>query len=68
MLSVNQTIEVECVYLAIDNKHLSYDACNEVVGHFYKTNTEQYAYLLWLINRWIYIRKNIYELPAKRIY
>ena len=66
ILTLNKIIEVECVFLAIDQKHLPYDLCFEVAGHFTKRNTEQYVYLLWLINRWILIRKHKYELPPRR--
>ena len=36
MLALYQIIETECVFLAIDQKHLPYDLCYEVVGVFYK--------------------------------
>lgn len=67
MLSLAETIEVECVFLAIDQKHLPYDLCNDVVGHFYKKHPEQYAYLFWLINRWVLLRSHKYELPKRGI-
>ena len=45
MLTLYQIIETECVFLAIDQKHLPYDICYEVVGVLYKKKTEQYSYL-----------------------
>ena len=65
MLTLYQIIEVECCFLAIDQKHLPYDICYDIVG-FLTKNTEQYAYLLWLLNRWVRIRKHKYELPPPR--
>ena len=34
MLTLYQIIETECCFLAIDQKHLPYDICYEVVGVF----------------------------------
>ena len=36
MLTLYQITETECVFLAIDQTHLPYDICYEVVGVFYK--------------------------------
>ena len=43
MLTLYQIIETECVFLAIDQKHLPYEFCFEIVGLYNTKNTEQYS-------------------------
>lgn len=65
MLSDNQITEVEGVFLAIESKKISYDLSSAFIERFYDTNREQYKYLLWLLNRWVLLRKDKNHLPKR---
>ena len=64
MLSKNQIVMINAIYLAIDSGDLSDELCWLLVESVEK-NIEEHAYLLWLLNRWKYhLRKHKYHLPT----
>ena len=65
MLTDKQITMVEAVYLAIDNGELSEDLCQSLVDNLYLHNKECHIYLIWLLNRWVSLRKHKYHLPIR---
>ena len=65
MLSKNQIVMINAIYLAIDSGDLSYEVSQLLVDSVYQKNNEEYVYLIWLLNRWKYnLRKHKYHLPT----
>ena len=65
MLSKNQIVMINAIYLAIDSGNLSDELSQLLVDSVYQKNNEEYAYLIWLLNRWKYhLRKHKYHLPT----
>ena len=65
MLTDNQITMVEAVYLAIDNGALSEELCQYLVDDMYSYDKECHIYLIWLLNRWVKIRRYKYHLPTR---
>ena len=65
MLTDNQITMVEAVYLAIDNGELSEELCQYLVDNMYSYDKECHIYLIWLLNRWVKIRRYKYHLPTR---
>ena len=65
MLNDAQITEVEGVFLAIDSKKINDDLAFAFIDHFYDINLEQRIYLLWLLNRWVLLRKEKNHLPKR---
>ena len=65
MLTDNQITMVEAVYLAIDNGALSEKLCQYLVDNMYSYDKECHIYLIWLLNRWVKIRRYKYHLPTR---
>ena len=65
MLTDNQITMVEAVYLAIDNGELSEEVCQRLVYNMYLQSKECHIYLIWLLNRWVKIRRYKYHLPIR---
>jgi len=66
MLTDKDITKVEGIYLAIDSGKLSYSLCQELVDSVRQKNNDEYAYLMWLLNRWRYeLRLHKYHLPKR---
>ena len=65
MLTDNQITMVEAVYLAIDNGELSEELCQNLVDNMYLQSKECHIYLIWLMNRWAFLRKHRSHLPIR---
>ena len=68
MLTDKDITMVEAIYLAIDSGNLPVSVCYQLIDKVRQKNNEQYAYLMWLLNRWKYeLRSHRTHLP-KRIH
>ena len=65
MLTDKQITMVEAVYLAIDNGELSKELCQYLVDNMYSYDKECHIYLIWLLNRWVKIRKHKHHMPIR---
>lgn len=62
---INQT---EHIFLLLDNDLISDKGIQYIMNNMMNNNNGQYEYLLWLLNRWVVLRKHRYHLPGKVIY
>jgi len=66
MLTDKEITKVEGIYLAIDSGKLSHSLCQQLVDSVGQKNNEEYAYLIWLLDRWRYeLRLHKYHLPKR---
>ena len=66
MLTDKEITIVEAIYLAIDSGEMSYSFCQRLVDSVRQKNNEEYAYVLWLLNRWKYeLRLHKSHLPKR---
>ena len=65
MLTDTEITMAEAIYLAIDSNKLPPDICQTLVDNMYSHNKECYIYLIWLLNRWVVLRKHKYHLPTR---
>ena len=66
MLSHTEITEIECIFLLIDNGFVSRDVASQFLEWLLNTSIERFALLHWMLTRWVYIRKNAYDLPKRR--
>lgn len=66
MLTDKQITLVEGVFLAIDSKKIDY-LIDEMIENVFMISNEQGNYLLWLMERWVYLRNNKHHLPKRII-
>ena len=66
MLTDKQITLVEGVFLAIDSKQIDY-LIDEMIENVFIISNEQGNYLLWLMDRWVYLRNNKHHLPKRII-
>ena len=65
MLTDKEITIVEAIYLAIDSGNLPVSVCYQLIDKVRQKN-EQYAYLIWLLNRWRYeLRSHRTHLPKR---
>ena len=70
MLSFHQINQVESLFLAIDSKKIDrthYYLIDDVIAKVYTISAKQGEYLLWLLNRWIFLRNHPNHLPKRII-
>ena len=70
MLSDKQINQVESLFLAVDSKQTNrayFYLIDEVIERVFKISNKQGIYLLWLMNRWVYLRSNTNHLPTRII-
>ena len=70
MLSDTQINQVESLFLAADSKKMNrayFYLIDEVIKRVFKISNKQGMYLLWLMNRWVYLRSNPKHLPTRII-
>ena len=69
MLSFHQINQVESLFLAIDSKidRTHYYLIDDVIAKVYTISAKQGEYLLWLLNRWIFLRNHPNHLPKRII-
>ena len=70
MLSVHQINQVESLFLAIDSKIIDkapFYLIDEIIDKVYTISAKQGEYLLWLLNRWIFLRNHPNHLPKRII-
>ena len=66
MLTDKEITMVEAIYLAIDSGDMPVSVCYQLIDKVRQTNNEQYAYLIWLLNRWRYeLRSHRTHLPKR---
>ena len=66
MLTDKDITMVEAIYLAIDSGNLPVSVCYQLIDKVRQKNNEQYAYLIWLLNRWRYeLRSHRIHLPKR---
>ena len=66
MLTDKQITLVEGVFLAIDSNKIDY-LIDEMIENVFIISNEQGNYLLWLMDRWVYLRNNKHHLPKRII-
>ena len=68
MLTDKQITLVEGLFffLAIDSKQIDY-LIDEIIENVFIISNEQGNYLLWLMDRWVYLRNNKHHLPKRII-
>ena len=64
-LTKNQLTKVEAIYLSIDDGKLSHSLCWLLIDSINQKNAEEYAYLMWLLNRCKYKRLHKLHLPSR---
>ena len=70
MLSNRQINQVEILFLAIDSKQIDrvhFYLIDEIIDKVFIISPKQGEYLLWLLNRWIYLRNHPNHLPKRII-
>ena len=70
MLSFHQINQDESLFLAIDSKKIDrthYYLIDDVIAKVYTISAKQGEYLLWLLNRWIFLRNHPNHLPKRII-
>ena len=70
MLSDRQINQVESLFLAIDSKQIDREhfyLIDEIIDKVFIISPKQGVYLLWLLNRWIYLRNHPNHLPKRII-
>lgn len=65
MLTDTEITMAEAIYLAIDSNKLPPELCQCLVDSMYSHNKECYIYLIWLLTRWVVLRKHKYHLPTR---
>ena len=68
MLNDKQLNQVESQFLDIDfkkNDRKYYYLINETISMVFNINAYQGEYLLWLLNRWVFLRNNENHLPKR---
>ena len=65
MLTDNQINQVESLFLAIDSNKIRDYFIPEIIELVFKISNKQGIYLLWLMNRWVYLRNNPKHLPTR---
>ena len=66
MLSNLQIDEMEYIFMMIDDGQFPDKVVNEFLDWFKIKDTERFAFLNWMLLRWVYIRDNKYHLLKKR--
>ena len=66
MLSDYRIAECECLFLLIDNHVIKDDLFNMLMMNLMENENECYIYIMWLLSRWIHIRKHKFEVPSKQ--
>jgi hypothetical protein len=65
VLTTNQISQVHSLFLAIDKRDKPIYLINAVIEQVFDISCHQGIYLLWLMNRWVDIRKNKQHLPER---
>ena len=66
MLSDYRIAECECLYLLIDNHVIKDDLFDLLMMNLMENENECYIYIMWLLSRWIHIRKHKFEVPSRK--
>ena len=66
MLSDLKTAQTECLFLLIDNDIIADKMFEQLMNNLMKNEYECYVYLNWLLTRWVYLRKNKFQIPEKK--
>ena len=66
MLSDYRIAECECLFLLIDNHVIKDDLFNVLMINLMVNENECYIYIMWLLSRWIHIRKHKFEVPSRK--
>ena len=66
MLSDYRIAECECLFLLIDNHVIKDDLFNMLMMNLMVNENECYIYIMWLLSRWIHIRKHKFEVPSRK--
>ena len=66
MLSDFKTAQTECLFLLIDNDIIVDNMFEQLMNNLMKNEYECYVYLNWLLTRWVYLRKNKFQIPEKK--
>ena len=70
MLSDKQINQVESLFVAVDSKKTNrayFYLIDEVIERVFNISNNQGIYLLWLMNRWVYLRSKTNHLPTRII-
>ena len=66
MLTDKEITMIEAIYLAIDGGLMPESISYQLIQSVQKKSIEQYAYLMWLLNRWKYeLRSRKTHLPKR---
>ena len=65
MLSDAEITEIECIFMLIDNGVIPHATTELFLEWLSNRNTERFALLDWMLNRWVKIRVNKYHLPKR---
>ena len=66
MLTDKEITMIEAIYLAIDGGLMPESISYQLIQSVQKKSIEQYAYLMWLLNRWKYeLRSHKTHLPKR---
>ena len=66
MLSDLKTSQTECLFLLIDNDIIEGNTFELLMTNLMKNEYDCYIYLQWLLTRWVYLRKNKFQIPEKK--
>ena len=67
MLNYIEIVEIECVFVLIDNNVIPYETTERYLKWLSSNNLELFCLLNWMLTRWVHIRKHKYHLPKKNI-
>ena len=55
----------EAIFLCIDQKKISDETADGLISRVYELNQELFIYLIWLIDRWPHLRRDVNHLPKR---
>ena len=65
MLTDSEMTVAEGIFLCIDQKQISDETAHILISNVYHMKQELFIYLIWLIDRWPYLRHNVNDLPKR---
>ena len=65
VLTDREFTEAGCIFLLIDNTCIPHPVTLQIIEWLEIKNIERFALLDWMLNRWVFLRKNQHHLPKR---
>ena len=65
VLTEREFAQAEAIFLLIDNGVVSYEQTHTFMSSMYNLNYEIFAFMDWLLTRWVLLRKHKLHLPTR---